>query len=169
MEALGQCVVRLEEKIVLLEHHRVSCDGVIEEKYLKTINFNRETSKEPLIWRQSLGVKCDECNYVGRNAGRILKHKEIDHVHDCEPCKSYCVGDSAFASHNSLVHIESLWTDIEYESLTSGDICDIKTGPETLRRTDLLDKICSKDQKEKEEARRSRREKLEKEKLDRKE
>ena len=48
VEALKKCVVRLEEKIDILEHHRVSCDGVIEEKYLKTINFNRETSKEPL-------------------------------------------------------------------------------------------------------------------------
>ena len=64
----------------------------------------------------------------------FLKQQKMDHVHDCEPCKRFFVGESAFARHNSLVHSESLLTDIEFESLTSGDICDIKTGPETLKK-----------------------------------
>ena len=106
---------------------------------------------------------------MGRNAGKVLKHKEKDHIHDCESCNKYYVGDSTFAAHNSLVHSVDLLTDIEFENLASSDICDIKYGPETLRKTDLLERICVKEQKEKEEARRRRREKLEKEKLDKKE
>ena len=48
--------------------------------------------------------------------------------------------------------------DIKFDNLTSGHMCDIRTGPETLRNTDLLERINAKEQKEKEQSGRQRRE-----------
>ena len=44
------------------------------------------------------------------------KHKEKYHVHDCESCNNYLVGDSTFAAHNSLAHSGDLLKDIEFEN-----------------------------------------------------
>ena len=40
----------------------------------------------------------------GCNAARVIKHKEIKHVHKCDICGDEYIGDAEFEIHNNIVH-----------------------------------------------------------------
>ena len=103
-------------------------------------------------------AQCDECEYKGRNLARVEKHKEVKHHHWCDPCGDWYFSDAIFAKHNLITHenLDKTLTEKEIYELDEDDIINIKRGPDTPRKLDLIKRHELKEQKEKEE-RRSRR------------
>ena len=115
-------VLRLEEKLQLTEnykHEPQTSTWQIQREYLRNnykeeyiFNYIRDfdmfdSLADKLVKSNSLEAKCDECEYIGRNAARVVKHKEVKHVHNCEVCEDEFVGDTNFEKHKKLVHLHS--------------------------------------------------------------
>ena len=79
VSALEKFVVRLEEKLELLEHE----DKAIEETDLSTFD-----KLHTLVGSDLLKRTCEQCEFVARNEARINVHKEIKHNHTCDICKT---------------------------------------------------------------------------------
>ena len=63
---------------------------------------------EKVLKTKSIKTKYDECDYVGRNAAQVIKHKEVKHVHNCDVCDDKFVGDTIVDNHKRLVHLNSV-------------------------------------------------------------
>ena len=98
---------------------------------------------EKFIKTKSIEAKCDECDYVGRNAARVIKHKEVKHVHNCDVCDDEFIGDTTFEKHNRLVHLNSdtLLSEKEFEELDEFEQQDISCGPDTPRKRDFMKRL----------------------------
>ena len=100
----------------------------------------------PLIRSDSLKRMCDECNYVARNEAKLEKHNKINHVHTCSICnytgKEYH-GDNIFKICNEFVHLngDKAFTYKEFSLLEKDQQLEIEKGPETVRKTSLVDNI----------------------------
>ena len=151
-------VVRLEEKLELLEH---------EEKGIEETDYSTFDKLHTLVRSESLKRTCEQCEYVARNEARLNAHKEIKHNHTCEICnysKTY-YGDVKFREHLELVHEngDKSLSDEEFNILETWQLSEIKKGPETVRKTKVLERIKiseEEERKKKEEERRKRREKV---------
>ena len=95
---------------------------------------------EKLIKTKSIEAKCDECEYVGRNAARVIKHKEVKHVHKCDIFGDEYIGDAEFQRHNNIVHhsAEIIFTEKEFEELRDCDKKDIRFGHDTPKKEDFM-------------------------------
>ena len=135
VSALEKIVVRLEEKLELLEH---------EDKGIEETDFSTFDKLHTLVRSDSLKRTCEQCEFVARNKARLNVHKEIKHNHTCDICnnsKTY-YGDVKFRDHLELVHengSKSL-TDEEFDMLETWEITEIKKGPETVRKANMLKK-----------------------------
>ena len=122
----------------------------VQSEYLEK-NYNSEFIRdfdmfdclaEKLIKTKSIEARCDECDYVGRNAARVIKHKEVKHVHKCDICgdKFEHIGDAEIERHKNLVHhcAENILTEKELEELTDSDKDNIRFGPDTPRKEDFI-------------------------------
>ena len=96
-----------------------------------------------------------------------MAHKEIKHIHVCDLCNNCGKenGDEQFEEHNSFVHENGVkaFTDEEFNVLDEDQLSEIKNGPNTVRKTNLLERIKfikEEERKQKEEERRKRREKI---------
>ena len=72
VSALEKFVVRLEEKLELLEH---------EDKGIEETDFSTFDKLHALVRSDSLKRTCEQCEFVARNEARLNVHKEIKHNH----------------------------------------------------------------------------------------
>ena len=98
-----------------------------------------ESLADELTKTKSIEAECDECEYVGRNAARVIKHKEVKHVHICEVCEYEFIGDAEFERHKKLVHLNSdtVLTEKEFDELNDSEKEDIRCGPDSPRRQEF--------------------------------
>ena len=98
-----------------------------------------ESLADKLTKTKSIEAECDECEYVGRNAARVIKHKEVKLVHICEVCEYEFIGDAEFERHKKLVHLNSdtVLTEKEFDELNDSDKEDIRCGPDSPRRQEF--------------------------------
>ena len=85
-------------------------------------------------------AKCDDCEDIGWNEARVVKHKEVKHVHNCEICEYEFIGDAEFEGHKKLVHINSnkILTEQEFDELNGVEQEDVRYGRDTPRRQDFM-------------------------------
>ena len=98
-----------------------------------------ESLADELTKTQSIQAECDECEYVGRNAARVIKHKEMKHVHIYEVCEYEFIGDAKFERYKKLVHLNSdtVLTKKEFDELNDSEKEDIRCGPDSPRRQEF--------------------------------
>jgi hypothetical protein len=152
VEALEKYVLKIEEKLELkeMEKYTNNTATTVQSEYLEK-NYNSEFIRdfdmfdclaEKLIKTKSIEARCDECDYVGRNAARVIKHKEVKHVHKCDICgdEFEYIGDAEIKRHKNLVHhcAENILTEKEFEELTVSDQDNIRFGPDTPRKEDFM-------------------------------
>jgi hypothetical protein len=75
VKTLEKFVAKLEEKVEILD---LSRQGFNHSDFSGFDKFHN------LIRSNSLEMKCDQCEYVGRNVARLDKHKELRHEHKCD-------------------------------------------------------------------------------------
>ena len=149
-------VLSLETKVTNLErfvlHFQEKFENIDSENSIPTKYDHRESGWavfDPLVRRPSMEHKCEECDYVGRNAARLKTHIEVKHMHLCSHCTDrWNVGDTIFKTkeefleHNRLVHenTDQELTTEEFENLSSHNLKCIKDGKDTPRRKDVREK-----------------------------
>lgn len=86
---------------------------------------------DPIVRRKSMELKCDKCDYVGRNSARLEMHKEVKHTIIC-----YLCGDRIFdtedelSEHKLTVHenLDKVLTEEHFENLSESDYIGLKYG-----------------------------------------
>jgi len=103
---------------------------------------------DPLIRRKSLELKCEQCDYVGRNSTRLKAHIEVLHTYPCTMCQldeevyiKFETKDELLR-HKSLFHenLDKSLTEDEFKSLSTYESACLRSGPDTPRREDAKKK-----------------------------
>ena len=142
----------LEERVKQLEKFVLVLQEEIEMKEKNDHelgSWNPEKSGwailDPLVRRPSLEIKCDQCDYVGRNSARLKAHMEVKHKHICRDCfwgKEFETKER-LKEHQTMVHEnqEQVLTNEEFENLNENDLKQIKDyGGDTPRSRDIRKK-----------------------------
>lgn len=142
----------LEERIKHLEKFVLILQDKVESKefdeYMKG-TWEKDISGwgilDPLVRRPSLEIKCDQCDYVGRNSARLKKHIEVKHRHICTICnysEEFETRDQ-LVEHTAMVHenLEKELTQEQFDNLSEKDLQKLQyTGGDTPRKRDVKEK-----------------------------
>ena len=143
----------LETRVKDLEKFVLVLQEKLEEKD-KDENFlarwnpegNGWTILDPLVRRESLEQKCDECDYIGRNPSRLKLHKEVKHMNIC----TFCPDDQQIfetkeelQKHTSMIHenLDQVLSQKDFDNLSEieSEVLRLE-GDDTPRRRDAREK-----------------------------
>merc|ERR1712129_49420 len=136
IKKLEQFVLILQEKVETKEK---------EEHYEARWNPTTSgwTCLDPLVKRDSLEFKCEECDYVRRNSARLKLHMEVKHMNICTLCNYECRFDTRdeLIEHTSMVHenLDQVLTQGQFENLSESDLTTLRRN-DTPRSRDVIKK-----------------------------
>ena len=133
------------EHFVLILQEKIETKEKEEEFYEARWNPAKSgwTSLDPLIKRDSLELKCEECDYVGRNSARLKLHIEVKHMNICTLCNYVCSFSTRdeLIEHTLMVHenLDQVLTQEQFESLSESDLNTLRKN-DTPRSRDVIKK-----------------------------
>ena len=153
---MKQKETKLETRIDNLERFVLKLQEQLEQKDAKVCVPERDYNPREAGWvkfdslvrRDSHELKCEECDYVGRNSVRLKTHIEIHHRHMCELCTENIM-DTLFKTkeelveHNRILHeaTDQLLTDEEFENLSETNLeCLRRSSANTPKRQDFRER-----------------------------
>ena len=136
----------LEKFVLVLQENLEKKDK--DENYLARWNpeGNGWTILDPLVRRESLEHKCNECEYVGRNPSRLKLHKEVKHMNLCTICpddEQLFETKEELQKHTSMVHdnLDQVLSQDDFDNLSEHDSDILRFGgDDTPRRRDAREK-----------------------------
>ena len=132
------------EKFVLLLQEKAETNEKEDHKITRWNPVDKGwTSLDPLVRRDSSELKCEKCDYVGRNSARLKLHMEVKHMNICTLCNHDCIFETRdeLQKHNSMVHenLDDVLTQEQFENLSDGDLKKLR-GNNTPRSRDVSKK-----------------------------
>ena len=131
-------IKKLEQFVLILKKK------LKQKKKKKIMKQGGWTCLDPLVKRDSLEFKCEECDYVGRNSARLKLHMEVKHMNICTLCNYECRFDTRdeLIEHTSMVHenLDQVLTQGQFESLSESDLTTLRRN-DTPRSRDVIKKI----------------------------
>ena len=121
---LEQFVLKLQETLEKQEAKKYGTRWDPAEKGWSTL--------DPLVKRSSLELKCEKCDYVGRNSARLKTHIEVKHMHTCPNCDGYKLykSEEELSEHTAMVHenLDEALTEEQFDNLNEDDLHILRFG-----------------------------------------